>query len=1081
MNLQQMKKFFPSFILLLLLSVGAFAQTRDVTGKITDKESGEPLPGVSIRVMGSGQSTTTDAKGEFKLKDVTNDATVTVSFVGFTAQTFKVGDKPTLDVTLSKANVQLDDVIVVGYGVQKKAHLTGAVETMKAKEIEDLPVGNLGAALQGRILGLGVSGGTQRPGARANLTIRNPATFSKDGGTTDALYVIDGVIQVTPDGKNDNTQFANLDPSEVESISVLKDGAAAIYGSRAANGVIIVTTKRGKAGAPKFSYSGSYGVNDEVYRTKMMSAHEYAMYYNIMNGPNGENAQPNKDKFFSEDELEHFKTINYDRLQPEWRSAYNMRHTMNVSGGSERATYFAGASYYEQDGNLGYLDYRKWTFRAGADVNVATGLKTGIQLSGNWSDLKKTFNKVASEAEDDDYKNLLLTPRYIPDYIDGYAVRTPGGNSGTDKVSQYHFGEIQRLRNIAQTKDKTLMLNMYAEYELPWIKGLKARVNYARYFTNSNGTQVGTKYTLYNFLTNGANGHIYDTYGVKPVLPGTQYQNGNRLYYSSTDGQTNQLNFIVSYAQTFGQHSISGLFSVERGEAESRQADVWKESPVASTNGQFGSAFGAIDGKTVGQESGTLGYIGRLNYAYANKYLAEFLFRSDASTHFAPENYWGKFYSLSTGWVISNENFFHSDKINFLKLRYSTGLLGKDDTKAWLWRQRYTFQNGKGAVFGGVSNTGASTGMKMEQSPNRNAKWSSEWKNNVGIDARFLNNRLSATIEGFYNKGTDLLMELTQGVPLTVGGSIAAENWGEMDFFGYEIGLGWNDNIGKDFTYGIDARFTWYDNKWKRGNFNDVEILKPWVAKPGQSSDIGVWGYDVLGMFKDQAEIDAYVNKYGIKEVALSDDADDNVTADKLRPGMLYYRDVRGAMNADGTFEGPDGIINENDQIQLAKRAENHYGLGFTLKAGYKGLSLDVVLSGSFGGWAEIDGNAREKMSNNISNGYYSRPAIWGNIYDPVLNPTGNMPNPHWQAVSLTPRSNFWKVSAFRMGVRNVNLNYSIPKKIVSLARMNSARVAFTILNPMFLFNPYSYKAPEGAYDAYPNLRTYSLGVNMVF
>jgi TonB-linked SusC/RagA family outer membrane protein len=1079
MIVQQTKKIF-SFILLLLLTVGAFAQQREVTGRITGTD-GKPLAGVTVSIKGTPVSVITDDKGEYKLR-VTADQLLEFSSIGYGTREVKVGTQTEINSILDRIDTQLDDVVVVGYGVQKKAHLTGAVSTIKAKEIEDLPVGNLGAALSGRVLGLGVSGGTQRPGSRATLTVRNPVALSKDAGGTAALYVIDGIIQVTPDGKNDNTQFSNLDPSEVENVSVLKDGAAAIYGSRAANGVIIVTTKRGKAGAPKFSYSGSYGSNDEVYRTKMMNAYEFAQYMNIMNGANGSNlantSNDKKDYFFSADELEHFKTINYDRLEPEWKASHNMRHTMNVSGGSEKATYFASASYYDQDGNLGYLDYKKWTFRAGADVTVAQGLKTGIQLSGNWSDLKKTFNKVASEAEDDDYKNLLLTPRYIPDYVDGYAVRTPGGNSGPDKVSQYHFGEIQRLKNIAETKDKTLMLNMFAEYELPWIKGLKARLNYARYFTGSNGTQVGTKYTLYNFNTTGDNGHIYDL-GAKPKLPGTVYQNGNRLYYSSANGETSQLNFNVSYAQTFGQHSVSALFSVERGEAESSQADVWKEAPVASTNGQFGSAFGAIDGKTVAQESGTLGYIGRLNYAYANKYLAEFLFRTDASTHFAPENYWGKFYSLSTGWVISNENFFNTDKINFLKLRYSVGLLGKDDTRAWQWRQRYTYQNGKGAVFGGNNST--STGMKMEASPNRDAHWSNEVKNNFGIDARFLNNRLSANVEGFYNIGTQMLVERVDAVPLTVGGSIAAENFAEMDLYGYEVGLGWSDRIGKDFTYGIDARFTWYDNKWKKGDFNEIESMLPWNARNGSSSDVGAWGYDALGMFKDQADIDAYVNKYGITQVAFGDDADDHVLAKDFKPGMLYYRDVRGALQADGTFAGPDGIINENDQVQLAKKAENHYGLGFTIKAGYKGLSLDVVLAGSFGGWAEIDGDAREKTDNKISNAYYSRPVIWNNIYDPVLNPTGTMPNPHWQAVSLSPRSNFWKVNAFRMGMRNVNLNYTIPKKLVSLAHLSSARVAFTVLNPLFLFNPYSYKTPEGAYDAYPNLRTYSLGVNLVF
>jgi hypothetical protein len=342
-----------------------------------------------------------------------------------------------------------------------------------------------------------------------------------------------------------------------------------------------------------------------------------------------------------------------------------------------------------------------------------------------------------------------------------------------------------------------------------------------------------------------------------------------------------------------------------------------------------------------------------------------------------------------------------------------------------------------------------------------------------------MNNRLSLTLEGFYNTSTEMLINRTATVPVTVGGTVAAENWAKQNSFGYEIGLGWSDHVGKDFSYGVDARFTWYDMKWKQGNFNAIESMMPWNVRNGTSNDIGMWGYDVLGMFHDQAEIDAYVNKNHITMVAIDDD--NRVNAADFKPGMLYYRDVRGAMQPDGTFAGPDGIINENDQVQLSKKQSNHYGFGVTLRAGYKGFSLNAVIAGSFGGWNEIDGGARKAMKEKITTNYQSVPALWANIYDPVLNPGGTLPNPYYSAVSLAPTSTFWRVSALQMALSNINLSYSIPKRFVERARMNSARIVLTALNPFILFNPYDYKAPDGAYDVYPNLRTYSLGVNLGF
>ncbi len=387
-------------ILFALMSFSTFAQKtneeRIVTGSVIDY-AGETILGVNVNVKGTKNGVITDSKGRYAINVKKGDI-LSFAYIGMIKVEKTVGNEAVIDVTMKEDASELEQVVVVGYGKQKKAHLTGAVATLKMSEIEDLPTGDLGVALAGRVQGVGVSGGSARPGNKSTLKIRNPMTFSKDGGNDQPLYVIDGVLQLDPQGKSDSTLFDNLDSSEVESISFLKDGSAAVYGSRASQGVVLITTKRGKKGPTKFTYSGTYGENDSTYRTKMMNANDFGRYINTMNGPNGANATaPDKTKFFSDDELEFFKTINYSTLDQEWSPSYVMRHNINASGGTDKATYFAGASYYKQNGNLGTLDYNKWTFRAGVDVNLSSNLKAGIQVSGFYSDQTKTFNKIGTE------------------------------------------------------------------------------------------------------------------------------------------------------------------------------------------------------------------------------------------------------------------------------------------------------------------------------------------------------------------------------------------------------------------------------------------------------------------------------------------------------------------------------------------------------------------------------------------------------------------------------------------------------------------------------------------------------------
>ncbi|KGE14986.1 SusC/RagA family TonB-linked outer membrane protein [Sphingobacterium deserti] len=1038
----------------------------NIMGKITDAE-GKPVIGATVVIKGTNTSTQSDETGVFRLNAPPGSEILVVSFVGFEPQEVAINGRTTIDVKLEPV-AAIDEVVVVGYGTQRKAHLTGAVETVDMEAIEDLPATNLGAALAGRLVGVEASGGTARPGSKARLQIRKPVLYGKDSGTGEPLYVIDGMIQVDEKNNPESTQFNNLDPAEIESISILKDGATAVYGVRGANGVVLVTTKRGKVGTPKISYNGSYAVNDEVYRTKMMNAYQFGQYFNIMNGPNGADVDPlsidYKNRVFGQDELEHFKTINHNWLEDAWSSSFNTRHALNLSGGAERATYFAGVSYQKQNGNLGTLDYDKWNFRAGTDVKVASNLKMSLQLSGNQDQLDRTFNKVSGEGPEDDYKNLLSSAPYVPAYINGLPVKLPGR---PNDLSAYHFFEIQRLNNLAQTQTKFFTVNIAAEYEVPFVEGLKARATYSRNMRSSRGSQIGTRYQLYEFARSGSNEHIYEGATNPRSLT---VSNGNRLYFSNENGTNTQYNFFLTYDKQIGKHNFSGLVSVERGEADGQQEDVWKADPVESTNGQFGTAFGAVEGRTFAYESGSLGYVARFNYRYDERYLAEFLFRSDASNKFAPENYWGKFFSASAGWVVSEEDFFKVKGIDYLKLRYSLGFMGNDQFPIWLWRQRFTYEVGKGPVFGG--NGMGETGMKMDRSPNRNATWSDEIKNNIGIDARFMNNRFSVTLEGYYNKAYNILLERLGNTPVSVGGSMAPENYARVNTYGYEIALGWNDRIGKDFTYGINTRLSWSDLTIKYVDFNAVDELYPWKPRNGASEDVGKWGYDYLGMFRDQAEIDAYVSQYDIKSLF-------GTNAGDLKPGMLYYRDVRGPLQADGTFAGPDGIIDDNDQIQLSRKENSLYGFGVTLKAGYKSFAFETVIAGSFGGYAEIGSAERSKLNNDITRAYNNLPEIWGDIYDPELNPTGTMPNPNWEN-TYGVSSEFWQVSSFRARVASMNLNYSLPKSIVERMKVSNARVYVSALNPFGLYNAFSYKDTYGtAWDAYPNLRTIAFGLNL--
>jgi TonB-dependent SusC/RagA subfamily outer membrane receptor len=457
-----------------------------------------------------------------------------------------------------------------------------------------------------------------------------------------------------------------LDVGEVESITVLKDAAAAVYGARSAQGVILVKTKRGHIGAPKISYRGQYGYTDEISRPKMLNAYDYGVIWNGIRaaGTTAENSMNLKTELFQSDELAAMKNLNYDLLDKEWRSGLTQNHSVNVSGGTERATYFGAISYFTQDGNLGRLEYNRWNYRAGVDANISKWLKSTLQVSGNYGKKNTALNKVGGTTTDADYNTLLVHPRYIPDYINGLPLVTYGvSNNKLHDLQNYHFQEVQNLNNYSESMSSKMSINAALEYDFgkfEFLNGLKVRASYSKHIDTDKNNQLGTNLTIYKMIDRGGSGdHLYTGDDIDLSLSNFEAiisSNGNSLRRTMLRGDSYQMNLNVSYARKFGLHDVSGLFSIEKSESESEDLEGLVLDPMPITDGQSKSATGNQSTQFGRYVGGTLSYIGRVNYSYANRYLLEFLIRSDASTKFAPENYWGVFPSLSAGWIISDEN-----------------------------------------------------------------------------------------------------------------------------------------------------------------------------------------------------------------------------------------------------------------------------------------------------------------------------------------------------------------------------------------------------------------------------------------
>ncbi|NDV83295.1 TonB-dependent receptor [Bacteroides sp. 51] len=1102
-------KFSLSILLAFMMSLSAYAQESQTFSGIVLDEASEPIIGASVKVVGTSTGIITDLDGRFSLL-VPKGATVEISFVGYAPQ--KITDLKQTKIVLKEDAMLLDEVVVVGYGTQKKAHLTGAISTVPMDDIQDLATGNLSSALSGMVNGLSVSGGQSRPGENARIYIRDTSSLAEVGSTAqEPLYVIDGYIypnDVKVGNVTENlgsTAFNNLDASSIESISVLKDAAAAVYGARAANGVILVTTKKGKIGAPQVSYSGSFGFTDEVSRPKMLNAYDYGRLYNAITAADPTNTSLNLTTgLFQADELQAMKGLNYDLLDKYWETGITQKHSVNLGGATERANYYAGVSYFDQEGNLGKLDYNRWNYRAGVDVKISKWFKVNLGVSGDYGKKNKPNVKVGGTSNEKDYNLLLTRPYYMPEEVNGYAIPAYGVSNTQKNANQnYSYAVLQDNGDYSRNMTSNMNINGSVEYDFGWskyLKGLNLKLSYSKSINNDKSNQYASDYTLYqmeNRTGSGAHlytpvaGQDYDPFIQESNFIPMQLSNGSPSYLSRSMYRTDnyQVNFTASYARTFGLHNVSAMFAIEKSEAEMEYLIGQVTHPTELTSGQS-NMVGADSEQTTTftrSESGTLSYIGRVNYSYHDRYLLEFLLRSDSSTKFAPQNYWGTFPSVSAGWVISQEEWMKKATwVDYLKVRGSFGLTGRDNTTAWQWLQTYSTSKGKGPVFG--IDTDATSQITMNNNNaalNRDVHWDKSYKANFGVDFNTLNNRLSFNLDAYYVWNREMLMQLSQAVSTVVGTESAYVNLGEMDSYGVELSATWRDKIGKDFKYKIGINTGYSDNKVLNMDWNTNQDYRQ--IREGNRSDIGTWGMQCIGMFRSFQDIEEYFAKYNITSYM-------GMNKDQVRPGMLIYKDVRGSTKqADGTYGGPDGVVSQtDDQVRLSNRS-NPYGFTTNMSAEWKGISLTAQLSANWGGYSMVP-SAALKTGDGIE--FTNMPSFWNPddmfVYEDIYDGSGNLlmnanrnakyPNLNYASVN-SATSTFWRVSGTRVRLSRLTLAYAIPKKYTNLIGIQSCRFNLTGQNLLSLYNPYpdNFMDPMCSYGSYPTLRTFTLGVNVTF
>ncbi|OAQ39783.1 hypothetical protein A5893_09405 [Pedobacter psychrophilus] len=888
-----------TFMLFLLLGANAlYAQNITITGYVYD-DTNFPLPGTSIVEKGSNNQTQTNAQGFFTISVKSPDATLVISSIGFTSKEVKIGSQRTIKVVLETGINSLQDVIVVGYGTQTKVTSTGAQSSIDSKALLQSPVANISNSLVGRVAGLSAVQASGEPGAdQSTIRIRGIGTFN---GSQEPLILVDG-IQVN--------NYNNIDPNEIESITVLKDASStAVYGIRGANGVLIITTKMGKVGAPTFSYSGNYAINSFTDIRENMNSFDYANSLNqaFFNDAYISGTQNNFVPRFSDADLAKYKSGEDPVFFPNvnWydvvfkKSSGQQQHNLNIRGGTDKVRYFISAGLFTQEGLFNdskltgtdlspQIKYNRYNFRSNLDFDITKKFKATFRLSS------QTENREGTNVGDTRtlIDNILrATPLSSPGIVDGKIVLLPNGGDNP-LVSIYSNGYRTRFNN-------TLNGSLRLDHSLDFItKGLSTHGEIAYQNFNSQQTTYSSAVPTYRAIRD-INGET------SLVLLGDEQVLGG---FNITPGKNNRITseFALDYKRKFGNHNVTGLALYN----QIRATDPGFFDLVANT-------YQSV--------------VGRATYDYKSKYLVEFNLAYNGSENFAPGKRFGLFPSYSAGWVPTEEAFFPKNKIiSFLKIRGSYGEVGNDQignnflfsNNRFLYRPTaFTRQNG---YFTGFNNSGygligGRAGTREGRGSNPDLTWERKIASNIGFDAYLINEKVNLTVD-FFQEERDNILATFQTIGGTAGFQAAPENFGKMRNKGFEVAGKFNDKF-KELNYSFGGNFSFAKNTILEQD--EINRLFAYQNRTGNSFGQG-FGLIADGFYNSWAEVNNASRPFYLNQ------------NNRIQPGDVKFRDVNG-----------DGIIDFNDEVPIGYSDVPQITYGFNFGANYKGFDLSLLFQGA--------------------------------------------------------------------------------------------------------------------------------------
>ncbi|MFV0591590.1 MAG: SusC/RagA family TonB-linked outer membrane protein [Draconibacterium sp.] len=1045
-----MKRNLTILLLLFFFCSPAWTQIR-ISGNVTDSKTQEPLPGVNVVIQGTTNGTVTNDQGAYSIEVPSQKSVLLFSFIGYESAQIEVGTKTQVNVTLEASNLGLDEVVVVGYGTMKKSDLTGAVVSVSNDAIEKSVPTSIDQVLQGRAAGVQVQQNTGTPGGSSSIRIRGINSLN---ASNEPIYVIDGVIIDGRTGSNSENALASINPSDVVSMDILKDASAtAIYGSRAANGVIIITTKRGKKGEASITLDSYMGMQEMPKKLDLLTLREYAMHKN----DRAELGIVMPDNNFVRADLLGDGTDWQSEL---FQQAPMQSHNLSVSGGTEKTTYAMGIGYLDQDGIAVGSAFKRLNLRGNFDSQVKEFLKVGINFS---------FSNAKQKTTVTDESLIQVALKQTPNV----AVRNADGSYDGPDTDEYVQNNPVGLAMIKDNRNENtgIRANTYAEATI--IDGLTLKTEYSMNYGLNNTYKFNPSYVFGALINEVREGERSKSYS---------------KFWSWRN--------ILTYNKSFDLHSVNLMLGQEM--QKSSWEYLWGYRSGYLTNGATNlSAGDATTARNLGSngESSILSYFGRLFYSYNDKYLLTATLRRDGSSKFYKDNQWGWFPSAALAWKISNESFMESaESISNLKLRLGWGAVGNQNVSDYAYTSTYSSV---------ATNWG--TGLLASNTPNEDLKWETTYSSNAGIDLGMFGNRIELIADLYYKKTKDLLLMLP--LPAYVGtsgqGSTTAPwvNIGSLENKGVEITLN-TVNLSKgDFSWRSNFVFSANRNKVLSLD-TETSIINKTIQ---QGSDITVitrtavdkpigqfYGYKVIGRFEKATDFYYKDDQGNIIPTAIPEDM--SIGENGVWIGDYIFEDVDN-----------NGVINEADRDYIGNPEPDFtYGIGNTFT--YKGFDLNIYLTGSYGNevvnyqrrWLE---NPRENtnllstaleyahldlIDENGPNDYRNVQIVSGDPYMPRI---GASPASSTSNYRFSDR--FVEDGSF-LRIQNISVAYNLPRTWTSPIGLQNAKIYANLQN-VYTFTKYTGYDPEiGSIDQdalmtgidngrYPSPRIYTLGLSVTF